>query len=45
MTKETSRIPVLTAFLLGLEEGPHTLHVLNNKPVHFLADTHETFFS
>jgi hypothetical protein len=40
MTEETSRIPVPTAFLLGLEEGPHTLHVLdnNNKPVHLLAD-------
>lgn len=45
MTKETSRISVLTAFLLGLEEGPHTLHVLDNKPVHFLVDTRETFLT
>jgi len=43
MTKETPRILVLTAFLLGLEEGPHTLHVLDNKPIHFLAGTFLTF--
>jgi len=45
MTKETSRIPVSTALLLGLEEGPRALHVLDNKPNHPLANAHQTFLT
>lgn len=28
---------------LGLEEGPHTFHVINNKLAHPLASAHRTF--